>query len=198
MILALIFLWYGLISWNIQRITWPRWKKWWENNKNVITQNDSIQSSTITTSSDITSKMTLTNTQRTYLIDLYNEEKLAHDVYVYIYEKRGIKQFGNILQSEIKHHTLVENILDIYWISYDKNTIAGVYSTSWYTDLYNTLIQKWSVSPSDAIAVWVQIETMDIADIQQLYPIFQWYNDITTTLQILEEWSKKHLAAFSR
>ena len=176
--------WY-LSYWSA--LSWNFWRSKWSWN-NIVTN---------TVPSQIT-KSNLSSEQINHVIDLHNEERLAHDVYVYLYEKRGIKQFGNILQSEIQHYTLVENILQSYKIEYDKNTTVGVYSTPWYTELYNTLIEKWSISPSDAIAVWVQIETMDIADIQKLYPEFESYSNITTMLQKLEQWSRNHLAAFSR
>lgn len=169
---------WGMLSWSI---FWHSESPW-----NTSTLVASLQTAT-----------NLSTDQKNHLINLHNEERLAHDVYVYLYNKRWIKKFWNILQSEMQHYTLVEDILNTYKIPYDKDTTAWVYSTAWYSELYNTLIQKWSLSSSDAIAVWTQIETMDIADIQKLYPEFQPYSDITTMLQRLEQWSRNHLAAFS-
>lgn len=133
------------------------------------------------------------------LLYLIEEEKLAHDVYQAMYEKYGARTFSNIQASETKHQESVLALLKARGIADPRSGKAGVFTNASLQKLYDSLIAQGNKSVTDAYAVGVKIEEIDIADIekdlQQLDPA---QTDIQTTLENLKRGSENHLRAFSR
>lgn len=131
------------------------------------------------------------------LIYMREEEKLAHDVYVTLYEKWGVPTFQNIAKSEDRHETKIENLLDRYQISdpVGDNPI-GVFVNPDLQELYNTLVAQGSQSLTEALKVGVLIEETDIVDLQER--IAQTDNaDIQQVYEQLLSGSNNHLSAFT-
>jgi hypothetical protein len=131
------------------------------------------------------------------LIYMREEEKLAHDVYVTLYEKWGLPTFQNIAKSEDRHETKIETILDRYQITdpVGDNPI-GVFVNSDLQELYNTLVAQGSQSLTEALKVGVLIEETDIVDLQDR--IAQTDNaDIQQVYKQLLSGSNNHLSAFT-
>jgi hypothetical protein len=131
------------------------------------------------------------------LIYMREEEKLAHDVYVTLYEKWGVPIFQNIAKSEDRHETKIETLLDRYQISdpVGDNPI-GVFVNPDLQELYNTLVAQGSQSLTEALKVGVLIEETDIVDLQER--IAQTDNaDIQQVYEQLLSGSNNHLSAFT-
>jgi hypothetical protein len=96
------------------------------------------------------------------------EEKLAHDVYVTLYEKWGLRVFANISRSEQQHTDAVAYLLDRYNIS-DPVTgnDLGEFSDAKLQALYDQLVAQGSKSVTDAMKVGAAIEESDILDLQE-------------------------------
>lgn len=96
------------------------------------------------------------------------EEKLAHDVYVTLYEAWGLQVFDNISQSEEQHTEAVAYLLDRYLIS-DPATGNGVgeFNNDELQALYDQLVAQGSRSVADALKVGAAIEEIDILDLQE-------------------------------
>lgn len=140
----------------------------------------------------------LTEQQISQLTYIIQEEKLAYDVYNEMYEVRGNRKFGNILNAEDNHQDRVAAILAAYNIDYQVSSERGVYDDAELTQLYSDLITQWSQSLDQAMQVGIAIEQKDIADIQDMIPWFANYADITSMLQALLAGSQNHLAAFQK
>ncbi len=97
------------------------------------------------------------------------EEKLARDVYLTLYEKWNLRTFGNIAKAEQNHMDAVAYLMEIKGIA-DPVEYAdvGVFTNEEIAGLYNTLVEKGSVSIVEAIKVGALIEDLDISDLEKL------------------------------
>lgn len=110
---------------------------------------------------------TLTEAEKAALLYMVEEEKLAGDVYAYLYQVWGLPVFQNIQQSEIQHQQAVANLLDHYGIANPASTQAGVFTNPDLQALYQTLITQGRQSLAEALRVGALIEETDINDLQQ-------------------------------
>lgn len=109
----------------------------------------------------------LSDQEKSDLIFLREEEKLARDVYVYSYNKYGQSIFNNISNSEQSHMNSVLNLLNKYGLSDPLTTNSyGVFSNSELQAIYNELTAKSDSSLIKAIEVGANIEDLDINDIK--------------------------------
>lgn len=135
------------------------------------------------------------------LLFMWEEERLARDVYTALYAKWGSKIFTNIANNgEQTHMDSVKAMIDKYQVdvsSYDP-VVAGIFVNQELQALYNTLVAQGSVSSIEAYKVGVLIEETDIADLdQRLLPV-DLPSDIRTVYENLKKGSLNHLAAFNK
>ncbi|WP_201327351.1 DUF2202 domain-containing protein [Thermotomaculum hydrothermale] len=126
------------------------------------------------------------------------EEKLARDVYLTLYEKWGLRIFSNIAQSEQTHMDAVKVLLDKYGLEDPAtNNVIGVFTDQAFTDLYNSLVEKGSVSLTEALKVGATIEDLDIKDLEDEIALTN-NEDIKMVFQNLMKGSRNHLRSFYR
>lgn len=132
------------------------------------------------------------------LIQMRQEEKLARDVYLTLYEKWGLRIFSNIAQSEQTHMDAVKVLLDKYGLEdpVADNTI-GTFKDDEFTELYNSLVEKGNVSLVDALIVGATIEDLDIKDLEDEIAVTD-NQDIKTVFQNLMKGSRNHMRSFYR
>ncbi|MCF8362432.1 MAG: DUF2202 domain-containing protein [Prolixibacteraceae bacterium] len=124
------------------------------------------------------------------------EELVAHDVYVYFYEKYGATVFTRIASSESKHAEAVLALLDHFGIADPATGVAGSYNSPELQSLYDELIASGEESVEAALAVGALIEETDILDLQGL--IDGTTNiDVETVYANLLRGSYNHLKAFT-
>jgi len=99
---------------------------------------------------------------------LREEEKLAMDVYITLYNKWGVKIFDNISRSENSHMSLVLSLLNKYELPdpVGANTV-GIFKNTNLQALYNQLVLEGNKSPLNAYVVGATIEDLDINDIEE-------------------------------
>lgn len=135
------------------------------------------------------------------LLFIWEEEKLARDVYLTLYEKWGSKIFFNIATNgEQAHIESVKSMIDKYAIStaaYGADT-RGVFVNTTLQTLYNTLTAQGSVSVTEAYKVGQTIEITDINDLDVRLQAVGLPSDIRTIYENLRSASEKHLAAFNQ
>ena len=97
------------------------------------------------------------------------EEKLARDVYLTLYDLYPVPVFLNIAQSEQRHTDSVK------WLIEQKGLTdpvisdeIGEYSNDELQQLYQVLIEQGSQSLSQAFIVGALVEELDIYDIERL------------------------------
>ena len=130
------------------------------------------------------------------LLFMREEEKLAHDVYSYLYEQWGLNVFQNIANSEQTHTTSVLALLNQYGISDPIERLnAGQFANSDLQNLYDQLVAQGSISLADAIKVGAAIEEIDILDLLEAQTRTG-QADILLVYENLLQGSYNHLRAF--
>jgi len=144
---------------------------WWCKNIQVnqqlpISEYVVDQSDILDTTLNTTASWTLSDQEKTGLIQMREEEKLARDVYTTLWEKRGNKIFMNIVQSEQTHTLAIKNLLDVYSLP-DPVTddSVWVFSSPIMKKLYDDLVSQGNTSLLNALIVGATIEDLDIKDL---------------------------------
>ena len=129
--------------------------------------------------------------------DLSEEEKLARDVYLTLYEQWGIRIFQNIAGAEETHMSAVADLLERYGLPDPAaDTAVGVFTNPELQALYDQLIEDGSQSLADALRVGALVEEVDIIDLETY--IAQTDNeDVLLVYQNLLKGSYNHLRAFT-
>ncbi|WP_308700743.1 DUF2202 domain-containing protein [Pyrococcus yayanosii] len=127
---------------------------------------------------------------------MIEEEKLAHDVYIKLYEKWGLPIFNNIAKSETTHVESVRLLLKKYNLT-DPTTSRGIgeFQNRDLQNLYNQLVEQGMKSEIDALKVGAYIEEIDIIDLQERIAQTDKI-DIITVYENLMMGSRNHLRAF--
>jgi len=101
-----------------------------------------------------------------WLTYMREEEKLARDVYIYLYNMHGSTIFYNISNSEQTHMNAIKTLLDRYGIPDPvKDDTPGEFTDD-FAALYKTLTEAGSASLVEALKVGVFIEETDIDDLE--------------------------------
>lgn len=140
--------------------------------------------------------VTLSDEEIAGLVFMREEEKLARDVYLTLYDQWGAQVFQNISSSEQTHMDAVLAVLNQYNLTDPAaGNEIGQFTDAALQDLYDQLIAEGSQSLEDALRVGAAIEEIDILDLEQR--MAQTDNaDITQLYQQLENGSENHLQAF--
>ena len=135
--------------------------------------------------------------ERDSLVFMRQEEKLARDVYTYLFGIYPIRIFSNIARSEQKHMNAIKILLDRYNIPDPvEGKGLGEFQDPQFAELYQVLIAEGSPTLIDALNVGVQIEEEDIEDLQNALSVVD-NKDITNVYLNLLKASGKHLKAFT-
>ena len=139
----------------------------------------------------------LTDDEVAGLVFMREEEKLARDVYLTMYEQWGIPVFENIAASEERHTEAVAGLLEQFGIPDPVGDgTVGVFSDPTLSALYDDLVEQGSASPTDALAVGALIEDLDIADLREWLDLTD-DPDIQRVYGNLLRGSENHLRAFT-
>ena len=137
---------------------------------------------------------TLTADEVEGIVYMAEEEKLARDVYLYLYNLWGANLFNNIKNSEETHMYAVDLLIDKYNITFNI-TEVGVFNNQTLQDLYDGLITTGQISLLDALEVGAVIEEIDIIDLVE-YMDETDKEDLLFVYEILLMGSRNHLRAF--
>lgn len=151
-----------------------------------------------TPSAPVISASKISSTEAQDLAFMREEEQLAHDVYVALYQKWKMPIFNNISKSEATHTAQVKALLDAYGIADPlAGKTAGQFANPELQKLYIDLVAQGSQSLDAALKVGVAIEELDIKDLDAR--IAHTSNpDILRVYQNLKRGSENHLKAFTK
>ncbi len=100
---------------------------------------------------------------------LHEEEKLARDVYLTLYDAWGLSQHQNIAASEQTHMDQVKSLLATLEIEDPvQDETVGVFVNGELETLYGDLVQTGTESELAALRVGAIIEDLDIEDIEAM------------------------------
>ena len=102
------------------------------------------------------------------LVFMREEEKLARDVYLTMYEAWGLNIFSNIAASEQTHTDAVAEMLDKYKLPDPVvDDRVGIFVNQELANLYDTLLARGYLSSLDALKVGALIEEVDMVDLKR-------------------------------
>ncbi len=139
----------------------------------------------------------LTDTEKEGIQLMREEEKLAHDVYIFLYDKWNMRIFSNISNAESHHFEAIGYLIDNYGLKDGAKEGAGNFNNNELQELYNSLTEKGSQSLIAAFEVGALIEEVDIADLQKLLAVGQ-DSIVAGVYQNLLRGSENHIRAFTR
>lgn len=137
----------------------------------------------------------LTQDEIKWLLLMREEEKLARDVYVVMYDTWKLNVFRNIPRSEQQHFDAVGILLTRYGLTDPATKERGVFTDATLQDLYKELIVQGEASVTAALQVGVAIEKHDIKDLEGALTATK-KTDVMLVYSNLLTASAKHLDAF--
>ncbi|NPA36486.1 MAG: DUF2202 domain-containing protein [Chlorobi bacterium] len=129
------------------------------------------------------------------LVYMREEEKLAHDVYVTLFDLWDAQVFENISNSETRHTESIKGLLDYYGIEDPAQDEVGKFTNEDLQELYNTLVTSGQASLIEALKVGATIEEVDIIDLDEAMEGCE-EDTILTVYSHLRTGSTHHLKAF--
>jgi hypothetical protein len=143
-------------------------------------------------------KQDISKDEESELKYMREEEKMAHDFYVVMYEKWGLRPFNNISKAEQRHMSVVKSMLDKYLIDDPvKNIGTGIFTNSEIKSLYENLLEQGNKSAIDALKAGAEIEEVDIADLMEAINNTD-NKDLKLVYNNIMNGSYNHLRAFVR
>ena len=144
-----------------------------------------------------TTTTTLTTQEKNDLIFMREEEKLARDVYLTLYDIWGTPVFANIATSEQQHMDAILSLLNTYKLpDPTAGKLVGEFANAELQALYDALIARGKQSALDALMVGGVIEETDIEDLNAAMATSRLSN-IDKVYQNLLNGSYNHLRAFA-
>lgn len=139
---------------------------------------------------------TISDAESISLIHMREEEKLARDVYIAMFNKYGLRIFENISMSEQTHTDAILQLLTKYAIKDPLGVNAvGVFTDPGLQALYTSLVNSGSVSVIEAYKVGAIIEDLDLNDLKNdLLKVDN--QDIILVYQMLSKGSRNHMRNF--
>lgn len=142
-------------------------------------------------------KEELSEAEKNDLLFMREEEKLARDVYLTMYDKWGLMPFKNIPKSEQVHMDAVLSLIQRYDLEDPaEGKEIGEFENEELQNLYDDLIRKGSVSAVEALKVGALIEEVDIEDLRRILDVDVDNQDIALVYGNLLRGSGHHLKAF--
>ncbi len=153
----------------------------------------------------------LTNEQKHTLAYMWNEERLARDMYLSLNALTPSNTLYNIAtNAETQHVLAVEDLIQKYdlnifnTVDYSGGYVAqdlaayesGQYSIEALYDLHNLLYNKGSTSLQDALEVGCLVEVTDINDLDSDLALVEGVEDITIVFENLRRGSYAHYWSF--
>ncbi|GAB6071106.1 DUF2202 domain-containing protein [Thiomicrorhabdus hydrogeniphila] len=131
------------------------------------------------------------------ILFMREEEKLARDVYLTLYDIWGLNIFKNIAKSEQTHTDAIKGLIEKYQLAdpVTDDTI-GVFTDYHFVEVYEALVAKGSESLEGALQVGTEIEELDIKDIAESIAVVDGNADVVNVYSELMKGSRNHLRSF--
>jgi len=166
------------------------------NNVNSVNYSQTYTNSDLAAQVNALPLETLSADERSSLLYMREEEKLARDVYLFLYNQWGTLIFQNIANSEQVHMDAVLHLLNRYSITDPVgNNAPGVFNDVTLQALYMQLTTQGSLSRIEAMRVGATIEDLDIYDLKNALVKVD-NQDITLVYNNLMKGSRNHLRSF--
>jgi hypothetical protein len=131
------------------------------------------------------------------ILYMREEEKLARDVYLALYQEWEMPIFQKIASSEASHMDAVKTLIDRYGLEDPAaGKDVGVFVNETLQELYDRTVEEGRQSLASALRVGAAIEEIDIVDLEE-YVAETDKADIQRVYENLMRGSRNHLRAFT-
>ena len=130
------------------------------------------------------------------LLFMLEEEKLARDIYTFLYDTWGMVQFNNIKQSEESHMTAVVTLLEAFDVDYEILP-DGKFDNGDLQALYEKFKEDGVVDEVSALSIGATIEDLDIVDLEEHIQATT-NSNIASVFASLQCGSRNHLRSFTQ
>ncbi len=142
----------------------------------------------------------LNKEEKSALLMMIEEEKLARDVYITLSKKYDTKVFKNISDAENRHMDAIVCLIEKYDL---KNPIEGKaigeFSDRKFQDMYESLVIRGKTDLTEALKIGAAIEDLDIYDLNKLIESRTTDNaDLQAVFKELVKGSRNHMRAFTK
>jgi len=128
---------------------------------------------------------------------MLEEEKLARDVYLAMFDLWGLRTFENIAVSEARHMEAVLGLIEVYGLEDPVvDATPGSFGDPRLAALYEELVSRGAESLVEALTVGALIEDLDILDLEERLGATDRAN-IIRVFENLRRGSQNHLRAFT-
>jgi hypothetical protein len=146
-----------------------------------------------------TQTVALSDEQKDRLFYIFQEEKVARDVYITLGEQYPAENtFALIQLSEQSHIEAAQSLCDKYEVdtSYVSLDVIGQFELPVLQKLYDTCVAQGSISLLDGLKVGELIELTDLSDLENAE--IEMPEDVVKVFENLKAGSQNHLDAFRR
>jgi hypothetical protein len=132
---------------------------------------------------------------RELFLKLYQEEKMAYDLYGEFYERWSLSVFNKVQQRDAKHVWCVERIMDNYGFDYNTNANSGSYPDREIQKIYDDLTVKGCISDLAALEAAAFIKEKYISVLRERIR-YQEDEYVVKVIFLMESAAQTHLRAF--
>ncbi len=159
----------------------------------IAPQNDlALKSATISTPTVFPD---LVSGEETGILQMREEEKMAHDVYAGFYTKWDLPVFQNISEAETTHYNAMLTLITAYKLTDPSTGVVGTFTNPAIGELYAKLVAAGTVSAAEALKTGAYIEEYDILDLEKLIAATE-NSAIIQIYSSLLRGSRNHLRSF--
>jgi len=141
----------------------------------------------------------MTDQEKSDLLYMREEEKLARDIYNFLYSIWGTDIFAEMAGSEQGHMNALKDLVDKYRMTgFDPvliQPVPGLFLNGRLQTFYDELEAKGVISETDAIEAGMRMEEKDIIDLEFIIGHVS-RKDIKNVYSYILEGSYNHLEAF--
>ncbi|MDD4651294.1 MAG: DUF2202 domain-containing protein [Methanothrix sp.] len=145
----------------------------------------------------VASAATLSERESNGLLFIWEEEKMARDLYTALYEKQSDPIFSDLAKSEQSHMDQARAIMDEYGLLIPEKDEQGVFENQTLQKIYNELLARGNASNEDALKAAATFEEISIIDLKKELYATQ-VEDVKAMYQGLLAGSQKHLRSYVR
>lgn len=149
-----------------------------------------------TSASTAAAEVQLTDDEASGILYVREEEKLARDVYLTLYDVWGAPVFERIAQSEVQHMAAMLTLIERYGLNDPvADNPVGMFEDVSLQALYDDLVARGSESLDAALLVGGFIEELDVVDLEDRMDATD-RADLDRVYANLLRGSRNHLRAF--
>lgn len=136
----------------------------------------------------------LTAREKDGLLFIWEEERVARDLYASLYDKNNLTIFLDLVRSESSHMDQARAVMEKHGLAVPPDE-PGIFQNQTLQEMHDQLLAEGLQSDQDALTVAAVFEEISIVDLEKELSASQ-ANDVRTVYEGLLAGSRKHLRSY--